>query len=381
MKTVFIALYQAFPPESGSASVSYRVARAWPGEKTLIQLDDGRAPEVTPDGLQLINHQVPTTHRLRKMAALFGRFSRIAAEAGAQRPDVVVFEGGSWAPYYVILLSKIKKLCPRAVFVYHAHNVEWILRTERRDRRIVTWATKRAEGRLLRSVDIATAVSDVDVLAMTRLYGLHPSILPNGIDTAAFDRVSAADIDAVRRRYGLNGREALFMGLLGFPPNDEAVRFLLRLFADVVRKQPEVRLIVLGGTVRETAPWLVNPGMIPFADVPAVIRSSALGLAPVFSGSGTRIKILEYAAAGIPVVATTKAAEGLPLVDGEHIRLADDEAAFTAAVIDLFRDRPAAEALAIRGSEEVRRRFDWPALVEPIAAACARLVKMRAEIK
>jgi glycosyltransferase involved in cell wall biosynthesis len=119
--------------------------------------------------------------------------------------------------------------------------------------------------------------------------------------------------------------------------------------------------------------------MIPFAEVPAVIRSSAMGLAPVFSGSGTRIKILEYAAAGIPVVATTKAAEGLPLSDREHIRLADDEAAFTTAILDLFQDRTAAEALAARGSAEVRRRFDWPVLVEPIAAACARLGETRME--
>jgi glycosyltransferase involved in cell wall biosynthesis len=136
-------------------------------------------------------------------------------------------------------------------------------------------------------------------------------------------------------------------------------------------------LAVLGGTVSDAEPWLVNPGMIPFGDVPAVIRSSAMGLAPVFSGSGTRIKILEYAAAGIPVVATTKAAEGLPLRDREHLRLADTEAAFTSAILDLYRDRPAAEAMAARGSAEVRRLFDWPNLVAPIAAVCTGLVENR----
>jgi hypothetical protein len=285
MKTVFIALYQAYPPESGSASVSYRAARAWPGEKTLIHLDDGRAPRVTPDGLPLVNHRVPTTRRLRKMAALFGRFNRIAADAAARRPDVVVFEGGSWAPYYVLLHALLRRRCPRAVFVYHAHNVEWILRAERRDRAVVTRATKWAERRLLRSVDLATAVSEVDAQTMDRLYGVRPSLLPNGIEIGTFDRLTFADIDTVRQRYGLDGREALFMGLLGFPPNDEAVRFLRRLFVEVVRAQPKVRLAVLGGTVSAAEPWLVNPGMIPFADVPAVIRSSALGLAPVFSGN------------------------------------------------------------------------------------------------
>jgi len=168
------------------------------------------------------------------------------------------------------------------------------------------------------------------------------------------------------------------MGLLGFPPNDEALRFLIGLFDGVVRKNPGARLAVLGGKVRESAPWLVNPGMIPFMDVPAVIRSSSLGLAPVFAGSGTRIKILEYAAAGIPVIATTKGAEGLPLKDRVHLRLADNEAAFIAAINDLYQDRPAAEAMAARGSAEVRRLFAWPGLVAPVAAACASLVEKKA---
>jgi glycosyltransferase involved in cell wall biosynthesis len=378
MKTVFIALYQAFPPESGGAAVSYRIARAWPGEKILIQLDDGQAPDITPDGLRLVNLRLPTTLRLRKMAGLTVRFSRIARQVASERPDVIVFEGGSWAPYYALLHAMLRRRCPRAVFVFHAHNVEWVLRRECRDWAVVTWLTKYAERRLLRSVDIATAVSEVDARTLTRLYGVCPMLLPNGIDMAAFDRISPADIEAVRVRYGLNGREALFMGLLGFPPNDEALRFLIGLFDGVVRKNPGARLAVLGGKVRESAPWLVNPGMIPFMDVPAVIRSSSLGLAPVFAGSGTRIKILEYAAAGIPVIATTKGAEGLPLKDHVHLRLADNEAAFIAAINDLYQDRPAAEAMAARGSAEVRRLFAWPGLVAPVAAACASLVEKKA---
>ncbi len=138
-------------------------------------------------------------------------------------------------------------------------------------------------------------------------------------------------------------------------------------------------MAVLGGTVRGAAPWLVNPGMIPHTDVPAVIRSSAVGLAPVLSGSGTRIKILEYAAAGIPVVATAKGAEGLPLKDRVHLRLADGGDAFVEAINDVYADRGAAEAMAARGAAEVRRLFDWPGLVAPVAAACAARAALRKE--
>ena len=380
MKTVFLSLYQAYPPFSGAAAVSYRTARAWPGERVLFQLDDGRTPETTPDGLRLVGFRLSSTRRLRKLLGLLARFSRIARRVASERPDAVVMEGSSWAPYYAVLHRLIRRRCPRAVFVYHAHNVEWILRRERKDGAVVAGLAKWAERRILRSVDIATAVSEVDAGTMARLYGVQPRLLPNGVDAAAFERISPAEIEAVRARYGLNGREALFMGLLGYPPNDEALRFLFGIFENVVRANPGVRLAVLGGTVRGSAPpWMVNPGMIPHADVPAVIRSSAVGLAPVFSGSGTRIKILEYAAAGIPVVATAKGAEGLPLKDRVHLRLADGGDAFAAAINGVYADRGEAEAMAARGAAEIRRLFDWPGLVAPVAAACAALVASKKE--
>ena len=379
MKTVFLSLYQSYPPSSGAAAVSYRTARAWPGERVLFQLDDGRAPETTPDGLRLVGFRLSSTRRPARLLGLLARFFRIARRAAAERPDAVVMEGSSWAPYSAVLLRLIRRRCPRAVFVYHAHNVEWILRRERKDGAVVAGLAKWAERRILRSVDIATAVSEVDAGTMARLYGVRPRLLPNGVDAAAFERIAPAELEAVRARYGLNGREALFMGLLGYPPNVEALRFLFGFFENVVRANPGVRLAVLGGTVRRAASWLVNPGMIPHTDVPAVIRSSAVGLAPVFSGSGTRIKILEYAAAGIPVVATAKGAEGLPLKDRVHLRLADGGDAFVEAINDVYADRNAAEAMAARGAAEVRRLFDWPGLVAPVAAACAARAALRKE--
>jgi len=90
------------------------------------------------------------------------------------------------------------------------------------------------------------------------------------------------------------------------------------------------------------------------------LKRASVCVAPIFSGSGTRLKILEYLAAGRPVVATPKAAEGLAVEHGRHLLLADGTA-FAEALVRLARDRGYAEALAQAGRELVATRYSWDA--------------------
>jgi glycosyltransferase involved in cell wall biosynthesis len=80
-------------------------------------------------------------------------------------------------------------------------------------------------------------------------------------------------------------------------------------------------------------------------------------------GSGTRLKLLEYFAAGLPVVSTAKAAEGLEAQDGVHLRLADTPGEIAAAVRALHADPVAAARLGEAARNLVASRYDWSAQV------------------
>jgi glycosyltransferase involved in cell wall biosynthesis len=363
MKITIVALYEAVPPASGAAAVTYNLTKFLDGEKCLIQLTPGESAPEAVGGARVIGVRGPAGSGLSRAVGVFPRLGEVAARAVEQSPDVLILEGASWAPYFVSLLGRIKSGGGKPFVVYHAHNVEYLLRKENRGRLQAAW-TRRAEARLVRSADLATAVSEVDRDHFERLYGVRPVLLPNGVDAAAFDVASAGDVEEIRRRHDLDGPVVLFMGLTAYPPNAEAIGFLARdVFPAVVRERPAAKLVVLGGPVSHREPWLVAPGHVSFRAIPAYLRASDVCVAPVFSGSGTRLKILEYMAAGRPVVSTAKGAEGLAVRDGEDILLAETGEETAAKILDLLGNADGAETLGRRGRELVRAKYDWRAIV------------------
>jgi glycosyltransferase involved in cell wall biosynthesis len=100
-------------------------------------------------------------------------------------------------------------------------------------------------------------------------------------------------------------------------------------------------------------------GAVPsaFADIAA----AAIVIAPLRTGSGTRIKILEAWAAGRPIVATPLAAEGLRVQNGSNIVLAEDSAGFAAAVARLLSDPVGTQRIALAGRHTFERHYTWDA--------------------
>jgi glycosyltransferase involved in cell wall biosynthesis len=368
MKTAVIALYASYPPTCGAAMASYQTARNWPGEVRLFQMTDrpGAASASPRDRLSVVDLPLRSRTRLGKAVRFIGWLRGFTRAVRSWNPNVVLFEGSSWAFYYWVLFDRLRRIRPRPRFVYHGHNVEYLLRRQKHGR-IVAGLTRWAEGRLLRAVDVPTAVSDIDARQFGELYGVSPWVFPNGVDVSGFGEVGPIEVSGIKKKFGLAGKNCLFMGLLNYLPNAEGLDFLLRIFPQIRAVDPEAHLALIGGSLRFEADWLVNPGLIPFEDVPAFIKACDVGLAPVFSGSGTRLKILEYMAAGKPVVATSKAAEGLEVENGRNIVIADDARTFVRETLGLLKDRDRAEAVGRAGRELVEERYAWDALVRRLA--------------
>lgn len=168
-------------------------------------------------------------------------------------------------------------------------------------------------------------------------------------------------------------RLLVFAGSLTYPPNRDAVCwFVERILPRVRARLPDVELAVTGDPPAEAAPPAAGVrllGRVP--DVRPVVAGAAVSIAPIRLGSGTRLKILEAMALGTPVVATSKAAEGLRVVHGEHLLLADDEGVFAAQVLRLLREPDTGARLAAAARRLVLERYD----VEAAGAALRRLVE------
>ena len=156
----------------------------------------------------------------------------------------------------------------------------------------------------------------------------------------------------------------VFVGTMEYKPNVDAAFWLAKdIFPSIARRVPEARLLLVGHDTRHRLRPLADGHRIvatgSVADVTPLVGEAAVSVAPIRAGSGTRIKILEALALGVPVVSTTLGAEGLDLVPGREIILADAPEAFAEAVVRLLTDRVARETMGRAGRAAVARAYDW----------------------
>ncbi len=291
---------------------------------------------------------------------------RAAAVGRAHRVDVfqAEFPGyGIPAAVATALGTLVRRLRreggrPRSVIVQH--NVEW-------DRLAEFGHTapgiRQAELVALRAVDDIIAVSADDRRRMTAagVPGHKISVIPHGVDVLPFRHASP---HAIRARHDIpeNAQLLFFHGTLHYWPNTEAVRFIAeQLLPRLQNRYPSLRALVVGMNPPEyfAHPAITFTGAVD--DLPEYIAAADLCVCPLSAGGGTRMKLLEYMAAGKAIVSTTKGAEGIPHTDGQNIRIADGPDAFAAAVSELL-DHPRHRDALGEAARAFAARYDWSAI-------------------
>jgi len=238
-------------------------------------------------------------------------------------------------------------------------------------RRLVCWiTTRRLERRYFPMCDEFWAIAPTEAEKIRGLCADRPIVIvPSVIDV---DRVLPCESD------GLPGH-LLFLGSLFFPPNQNAVIHLLKtLYPRIRRAKAATHLTVVGRGLSPAVERLARqtPGVTlsgyvretrPFYEGAQVV------VVPMREGCGVRVKILEALAMGRAVVATPKAAEGLDVIDGTHIVIADSDDAFVTATLDLLERPESRRALGRNGRALVESRYSWQAAEGFMAAeTCLR---------
>jgi glycosyltransferase involved in cell wall biosynthesis len=165
----------------------------------------------------------------------------------------------------------------------------------------------------------------------------------------------------------------LFLGTLDTATNIGALDWLLNeVWPTVLAQQPDAVLDVVGrGPTEALRRRLATArGVELAADVPDVtpyLRRAAVAVNPVISGSGVNIKLVEYLHAGLPLVSTSLATEGLPLLPGVDLEVHDDPAAFAGAVLALLEHPEAARDMGHRGRAHLNELLDVRANLTRIA--------------
>jgi glycosyltransferase involved in cell wall biosynthesis len=105
-------------------------------------------------------------------------------------------------------------------------------------------------------------------------------------------------------------------------------------------------------------------GFVP--DIRPIVQRGSVFIAPIRTGSGTKIKVLNAMAQAKPVVATTVAAEGIDVTPGENILIADDPEEFAKKVLYLLRNEEIAKKIGERARKLMEKKYNWDLIAENI---------------
>jgi glycosyltransferase involved in cell wall biosynthesis len=263
---------------------------------------------------------------------------------------------------------------PGASKVLDAHNALWLLYKRlaetmstgpkrwllERDWRLL----KQYEGQICREFDAVLAVSEEDKVALEEAAGqkLNLAVIPIAVDID--------ELSPVKRQAEAN--HILHIGTMYWPPNIDGIQWFIQQVYPLIRaRRPDVLFDVVGarppqelldlnknGSGVNVTGYVVDPA--PYLEAAGVM------VVPLRAGGGMRVKILNALAQQLPMVSTTIGCEGINVVSGCHLLIADTPEAFAEATLRLLENRNLANELGRNGRNLIESIYDYRKACRPI---------------
>ncbi len=298
-----------------------------------------------------------------KPRSIVDTFSTVMAEKiaqllNAQKYDLIIASQLSMAAYhpYFKNIPSIFEEVEIGLSFGEAHHPSDL---RKRLRHAFTWLKLRFYlSQLLGSFQACTVVSEQECLLLARKFPEYKAkieVIPNCLQVSEYENLQST----------LKPNQLIFSGSFRYHANYEAMFwFISKVYPRILEQVPDVHLIITGDHANlplPSAPGVTLSGYVD--DIKTLIASSWISVAPLQSGGGTRLKILEAMAVGTPVVSTSKGAEGLSSVSGEHILVADTPDAFANQVIRLLKNKALRDQLSVNGKQFVKGNYNWESVL------------------
>jgi glycosyltransferase involved in cell wall biosynthesis len=285
-----------------------------------------------------------------------------------QEADIVQFEGTSG------LLALLFRRFFKKRVVVDVHDAFQALRLRHTSllRRMLETSVNRLD---YGNSDLLLTVSESEkkYLTSTGFKKQKTLVVPNGVELKS--SAKSGERTDFQKKYGLEGfRVVTFVGNLDYLPNREAIYALSASIAPRVMVEiKNVKFLVVGkGQHMMELPGLTFTGFVK--DVSDILSISDVAVAPLFNGSGTRLKILEYFSCGLPVVSTSVGAEGIEVKDGVNILIEDDLERFSLRIIELLKNDQLSTALGEAARVLVASTYDWSQITTKLETAMNSII-------
>ncbi len=285
----------------------------------------------------------------------------------ADDADIVIFSH----PYLFVMKNWID--LNEKIIVYESHNVEYLLKKDyagiRYSQKVFDIEKEAAE----RS-DLVFTTSDEDKEHLMLLYGIAPNkilVTPNGVDTSKIELIGLEEKKQLKKEVGLADHHTILFIGSWHPPNLEALKFILD---EITSKLSDCIFLVIGSIKHyyiheyDKIPKNVLAfGVVDEDEKYELYKLADLAINPMFSGSGTNLKMLDYMSAGIPTISTLTGARGLDIESGKHALICSEDQ-MSEKIIELMNTETLRNMLRLNARNLVESRYSWDRIAASIIA-------------
>jgi len=392
MNILFLSLWFPYPPNNGSRIRVYNLIKQLSKNHNITLLsfiqDDFKEENIEP--LKIYCKEIVTIKShwfnptsFKSIIGFFHKAPRSLVDMYSKEMQIKVNEKIKNEKYDLIFCSQIFT----SMYSLHLNKITkifdeieiGIVKDRQNIRYKLTWWKMRYYLKnILPKYDGYTVVSDKEKNNIINIdsYALG-TIIPNGIDTTE-----------INFSFNSNAKDLIYTGSLTYEANYDAIKYFLEEIYPLIKKEiPNISLKITGSTKGININGLKLDETVKLTgyldDIKPLITNSSVCIVPLRIGGGTRVKILEAAALGTPIVSTKKGAEGLkglqPLYNISHFQsnlskglfeqnepnhpfnicIADNPLMFTKAVVALSMDREMARQIAKNARKLVEQRYNW----------------------
>lgn len=378
MKLLFLSRWYPYPADNGSKIRIFNLLK-YLGQHHTVDLISFVSEELAPERLTVMEQLCETVQAVRykpfrpnsltSRLALFSPTPRSVIDTYSQPMEIAVDQLYQAGSYDVVIASQVDmvpyalrctnspKLLEELELTTQYESVQNETNVLKKLRQRLMWGKRtHYTAKTLSAFKGCTVVSAQEKGLLAQIVPSYQSVavIPNGVDCKHYQgEFGEADPNRL-----------IYTGALSYQPNLDAMQFFIGQVLPLIQAEfPSVQLKITGKYNEHLASQLPQNEGVTFTgyleDIRPTLASSWVSVAPLRLGGGTRLKILEALAAGVPVVSTTKGAEGLDLTSEQELIIADTPTEIAEATLRLLNDPDLRQRLSDNGKTAVQNSYDW----------------------
>jgi glycosyltransferase involved in cell wall biosynthesis len=305
---------------------------------------------------------------VEKSTDYIGVVKRLSHEA-----DIIIFPH----PYLYVVKKSID--FSGKIIIYESQNVEYLLKKEYVGAEL-SQKIFNIEKEIVERSNIIFATSEEDKKQLVQLYGISKNkvhVVPNGVDTSQIELVKLEEKKSLKKEVGLaDYNTILFIGSW-HPPNLEALKFIID---EIVNKLSDCVFLVVGSIknfymceYKNFPKNVLAFGVVDEEEKYELYKLADIAINPMFSGSGTNLKMLDYMSAGIPIISTPIGARGLDIENGKHALVCSEDQMYE-KIIELLNTESLRNILRENARNLVESRYSWDKIANIILSKLKEIV-------